>query len=137
VHDSKPPGTAVGPLKVVEETPHKIAPNRCAVRDRPLELLEVAAKIFNPVEVQAFTPFTTSSSYPHPFSPPHDIEFGPNSTDEMCELQLGLIPLNLGEEKLLLEARVLKMKEKVAELTPEQRGRFHWSDAFNDLSGPE
>jgi len=35
----------------------------------------------------------------NPFSPPHDIEFGPNSTDEMCELQLGLIPLNLGEEK--------------------------------------
>jgi hypothetical protein len=73
----------------------------------------------------------------NPFSPPRDIRFGPNSTDEMCEFQLGLIPVNLGDEALLFEARVRKMKEKIAELTPEQRGRFQWSDAFNDLAGRE
>jgi len=71
----------------------------------------------------------------NPFSPPQNIQFGPNSTDEMCELQLGLIPINLGDEALLLDARVRKMKEKIAELSPEQRSRFHWEDAFNDLSG--
>jgi hypothetical protein len=73
----------------------------------------------------------------NPFSPPRDIRFGPNSTDEMCELQLGLIPLKLGDEALLLDARVRKMKEKIGELTPEQRSRFHWEDAFNDLSRTE
>jgi hypothetical protein len=71
----------------------------------------------------------------NPFSPPRAIQFGQNSTDEMCEFQLGLIPMNLGDEALLLEARTKKMKEKIAELTPEQRGRFHWEDAFNDLAG--
>jgi mono/diheme cytochrome c family protein len=80
--------------------------------------------------------FDNSEANPsNPFSPPRDIRFGPNSTDEMCELQLGLIPLNLGDESLLLAARVQKMKDKIAELTPEERGRFHWEDAFNDLSG--
>jgi hypothetical protein len=53
----------------------------------------------------------------------------------MCELQLGLIPINLGDEALLLQARVAKMKEKIAELSAEQRARFHWEDAFNDLEG--
>ncbi|HZZ20757.1 MAG TPA: hypothetical protein VFE25_15390, partial [Opitutaceae bacterium] len=71
----------------------------------------------------------------NPFSPPRNIQFGPNSTDEMCELQLGLIPINLGDEALLLQARVAKMKEKIAELSAEQRARFHWEDAFNDLEG--
>ena len=80
--------------------------------------------------------FDNSPANPsNPFSPPRAIRFGPNSTDEMCELQLGLIPLKLGDESLLLDARVRKMKEKIAELTPEQRGRFRWEDAFNDLAG--
>jgi hypothetical protein len=43
--------------------------------------------------------------------------------------------MNLGDESVLLGARVRKMKEKIAELTPEQRGRFQWNDAFNDLAG--
>jgi hypothetical protein len=80
--------------------------------------------------------FDNSPANPsNPFSPPRDIRFGPNSTDEMCEMQLGLIPMNLGDESVLLGARVRKMKEKIAELTPEQRGRFQWNDAFNDLAG--
>ncbi|HEY3756761.1 MAG TPA: hypothetical protein VGL42_11480 [Opitutaceae bacterium] len=71
----------------------------------------------------------------NPYSPPRPVQFGPNSTDEMCECQLGLIPMQLGDEAKLLATRVEKMKEKIAELTPEQRGRYHWADAFNDLSG--
>jgi hypothetical protein len=27
------------------------------------------------------------------------------------------------------------MRESIAELTPEQRARFRWDDAFDDLSG--
>jgi hypothetical protein len=71
----------------------------------------------------------------NPFSPPRRVRFGQNSTDEMCELQLGLIPMNPGDESALLDARVRKMRDKVAELSPEERGRFHWEDAFNDVEG--
>lgn len=82
--------------------------------------------------------FDNSATNPaNPASPPRDVRFGPNSTDEMCELQLGVIPVNLGDESALLDARVQKMKEKIGELTPEQRARFNWSDAFNDISGRE
>jgi len=82
--------------------------------------------------------FDNSAGNPsNPFSPPRDVRFGPNSTDEMCELQLGLIPMRLGDESLLLDARVAKMKQKIGELSPEERSRFHWEDAFNDLSRPE
>ena len=77
----------------------------------------------------------STANHANPFSPPRDIRFGPNSTDEMCEFQLGLIPLNLGDEALLFAARVRKMKEKIAELTPGQRARFHWDDAFNGVDG--
>lgn len=71
----------------------------------------------------------------NPFSPPREVRFGPNSTDEMCELQLGVIPMNLGDEARLMEARVRKMREKIAELSPAEKARFHWEDAFNDLAG--
>jgi hypothetical protein len=71
----------------------------------------------------------------NPNSPPREVVFGPNSTDEMCGLLLGVLPVNLADEPLLQEARVRKMKESIAELTPEERGRFKWDDAFNDLEG--
>jgi len=71
----------------------------------------------------------------NPNSPPKDVQFGPNSTDEMCGLLLGVIPVNLADIPVLLEARVAKMKASVAELTPEQRSRFKWDDAFDDLAG--
>ena len=80
--------------------------------------------------------FDNSAANPsNPFSPPRTILFGPNSTDEMCELQLGLIPVHLGDDALLLQARVRKMREKIGELSAEDRARFHWEDALNDLSG--
>lgn len=82
--------------------------------------------------------FDNSAGNPaNPHSPPRPVQFGPNSTDEMCELQLGLIPFHLGDEAKLLDTRVAKMKEQIGELTAEQRSRFHWADAFNDLSGRE
>ena len=80
--------------------------------------------------------FDNSAANPsNPYSPPRNILFGPNSTDEMCGLLLGVVPINLADAPLLLEARVRKMKESIAELTPEQRARFRWDDAFEDSTG--
>jgi hypothetical protein len=53
----------------------------------------------------------------------------------MCGLLLGVLPVNLADIPVLLEARVAKMKESIAELTPEERSRFKWDDAFDDLAG--
>ena len=80
--------------------------------------------------------YDNSASNPsNPNSPPKGVQFGPNSTDEMCGLLLGVLPVNLADIPVLLEARIAKMKASVAELTPEQRSRFRWDDAFDDLAG--
>jgi Copper type II ascorbate-dependent monooxygenase, C-terminal domain len=67
----------------------------------------------------------------NPFSPPHPIQFGPNATDEMCSLLLGLIPVNLEDVPLFAALREKKLREKVAELTPEQRARHNWNEALD------
>jgi hypothetical protein len=78
--------------------------------------------------------FDNSAANPsNPFSPPQRIRFGPNATDEMCALQLGLIAINLDEDPLFAAARDRQLREKVAELTPEERGRLRWSEAFDEL----
>jgi mono/diheme cytochrome c family protein len=80
--------------------------------------------------------FDNSAANPsNPYSPPRNIQFGPSSTDEMCGLLLGVIPINLADVSLLRDARTRKMRESIAELTPEQRARFKWDDAFEDSSG--
>jgi hypothetical protein len=80
--------------------------------------------------------FDNSAANPsNPFSPPRDVRFGPNATDEMCGLLLGVLPLHLEDEGLLDEARTRKMRESIAELTPEQRSRFRWEDAFEGMGG--
>jgi hypothetical protein len=80
--------------------------------------------------------FDNSAGNPsNPFSPPRRVRFGPSSTDEMCGLLLGVIPINLADEPLLAAARMKKVKESVAELTPEERSRFRWDDALDDPSG--
>jgi hypothetical protein len=80
--------------------------------------------------------FDNSAANPsNPYSPPKDVEFGPNATDEMCGLLLGVVPMNLGDEALLREARIRKMKENIAELAPEERARFRWDDAFEEAPG--
>jgi hypothetical protein len=55
----------------------------------------------------------------------------------MCGLLLGVIPINLADEPLLAAARMKKVKESVAELTPEERSRFRWDDALDDPSGQD
>jgi hypothetical protein len=80
--------------------------------------------------------FDNSATNPsNPFSPPRDVQFGPGSTDEMCGLLLGVLPVNLDDAPLLAESRMQKMKASIAELSPEQRSRFRWEDAFDGLGG--
>jgi len=75
--------------------------------------------------------FDNSAANPgNPFSPPRAIQFGPNATDEMCGLYLGVIPVNLDDTPLFAAAREKKTREKIAELSPEQRARHNWDEAF-------
>jgi hypothetical protein len=75
--------------------------------------------------------FDNSSANPrNPFLPPRPVRFGPNATDEMCALDLGVIAMNLADAPLFPAALEKKMREKVAELTPEQRARHNWEEAF-------
>jgi hypothetical protein len=79
--------------------------------------------------------FDNGASNPsNPNSPPRDVRFGPNATDEMCGFLLSVIPVNLADVPLLQESRVAKMKESIEALSPEQRSRFKWDDAFGDIS---
>jgi mono/diheme cytochrome c family protein len=78
--------------------------------------------------------FDNSDKNPNnPSSPPREVLFGPNTTDEMCELHLGVIPVTEGDESALLDTRIRKVKEKIAELSPAERSRFRWEEAFNGL----
>jgi hypothetical protein len=80
--------------------------------------------------------FDNSAANPsNPSSPPRDVRFGPSSTDEMCGLLLGVLPVNLADQPLLLASRRRKTEESIAALTPEERRRFRWDDAFDDLGG--
>ncbi len=73
--------------------------------------------------------FDNSAANPgNPFSPPRAVQFGPNATDEMCSLQLGIVPVNLDEIPLFAGARDQKTKEKIAELSPGQRARHNWAE---------
>lgn len=66
----------------------------------------------------------------NPHVPARAVSFGPNATDEMCELHLGIVPVNLSETNLFSATRDRKMREKIAELTPGQRARYKWDEAF-------
>ncbi len=67
----------------------------------------------------------------NPFSPPRRIRFGPNATDEMCALHLGVIALHLEDAPLFAASRADKMKEKIAELPAEERSRFNWNEGVD------
>lgn len=66
----------------------------------------------------------------NPHVPARPVRFGPNATDEMCEFHLGIVPVNLAESARFPEAREKKLREKIAELSPEQRARFNWDEAL-------
>jgi hypothetical protein len=80
--------------------------------------------------------FDNSAANPsNPFSPPREVRFGPNSTDEMCGFLLGVLPVNLDDTAVLADARLQKMKESIAQLSPEERSHFRWEDAFDGVGG--
>lgn len=60
----------------------------------------------------------------NPHSPPEAVHFGPNTTDEMCELHLFVVPWSIDDYPLFGQLMERKMKEKIDELTPEQRLRY-------------
>jgi len=66
----------------------------------------------------------------NPHLPAQLVRFGPNATDEMCEFHLGIVPVNLEETELFPAAREKKLRDKIAELTPEQRARYNWDEAL-------
>jgi hypothetical protein len=71
----------------------------------------------------------------NPNEPAREVRFGPDSTDEMCGLSLGVVPVNLSDQPLLAESRRRELEKNLAALTPEERARFRWDDAFDDLAG--
>ncbi|HKB89931.1 MAG TPA: hypothetical protein VKC60_05375 [Opitutaceae bacterium] len=75
----------------------------------------------------------SADNHSNPFSPPQRIRFGPNATDEMCALQLGIIAINLDDDALFNQAREQKIKDKIVELSPEARGRLRWAEALDNL----
>jgi len=75
--------------------------------------------------------FDNSEANPNnPFSPPRPVRFGPNATDEMCALYLGVIPYRLEDAPLFQALQEKNLKEKIAELSPEQRARYNWSEVL-------
>ncbi len=71
----------------------------------------------------------------NPFSPPRPVQFGPDATDEMCAVDLGIVALNLEDSPLFAAALEKKIREKIDELTPEQRARHNWAEALGETSG--
>jgi hypothetical protein len=69
--------------------------------------------------------FDNSADNPrNPHSPPQPVHFGPNTSDEMCEFHLFVVPREIDDYPVFSELMSRKMAEKIAELTPEQRKRF-------------
>jgi len=72
-----------------------------------------------------------------PSRPGPDVGFLAHRVDRASIRPCGRQDRYFYREPFILLARMIKMREKSAELTPEQRSRFRWDDAFSDLSPPE
>lgn len=69
--------------------------------------------------------FDNSAANPrNPKSPPRHVHFGPETTDEMCEFHLYVVPVDVADYGTFAELMRVKKREKVAELTPDQRVRY-------------
>jgi hypothetical protein len=74
--------------------------------------------------------FDNSAANPrNPSSPPRTVHFGPNTTDEMCEFHLFVVPVNLNDYPRFGELMETRRRAKIAELTPEQRLRYGFDPA--------
>jgi hypothetical protein len=69
--------------------------------------------------------YDNTEANPHnPNSPPQHVSFGPNSTDEMAEFHLEVIPVNMDAYPLFPELRRQHFRNQVLALTPEQVRRY-------------
>jgi Copper type II ascorbate-dependent monooxygenase, C-terminal domain len=76
-------------------------------------------------KIQARWVYDNSDLNPHnPSSPPRPVHFGPNTTDEMCELHLFVVPWSIDDYPKFGELMEQKMAEKIAELSAEQKKRY-------------
>lgn len=74
--------------------------------------------------------FDNSTDNPrNPHTPPVPVHFGPNTSDEMCEFHLLVVPREIEDYPVFDELASRKAREKVAELTPEQRVRYGFERA--------
>lgn len=60
----------------------------------------------------------------NPFTPARRVSFGPNSTDEMCELHLFVVPWSIEDYPAYSRLMEEKQRDKIGELTPDQRRQF-------------
>lgn len=74
--------------------------------------------------------YDNSDANPHnPNSPPKPVHFGPNTTDEMCELHLFVVPWTIDDYPKFGELMAAKMSEKINELSQEQKQRYGFESA--------
>ena len=74
--------------------------------------------------------YDNSATNPHnPHTPPQPVHFGPNTTDEMCEFHLFVIPVELEDYPKFAALMAETMAAKIAELTSEQRERYGFEAA--------
>jgi hypothetical protein len=74
--------------------------------------------------------YDNSEANPHNVnSPPQAVHFGPNTSDEMCEFHLFVVPWALEDYPKFGELMEQTMAAKIAELTPEQRRRYGFENA--------
>jgi hypothetical protein len=85
---------------------------------RPLALLRGT-------KIQVRWVYDNSEANPHNInSPPQPVHFGPNTTDEMCEFHLFVIPWAVEDYPKFAELMEKTMAAKIAELSPGQRQRY-------------
>lgn len=75
--------------------------------------------------IEAEWVFDNSEANPaNPHRPPRHVRFGPNTSDEMCEFHLDVIPVRLDDYEPLIDAAAAHFQSQIDALTPAQRRDF-------------
>lgn len=86
--------------------------------------------VFLPAQTRLYARwgYDNSSRNPsNPHTPPQTVRFGPNSSDEMCELHFDLVPKELSDYSTLRQARDAKMNQILSTLPSSPAARFRQS----------
>jgi mono/diheme cytochrome c family protein len=85
--------------------------------------------------IEAEWVFDNSEANPaNPHRPPQHVRFGPNTSDEMCEFHLDVIPVHLDDYDALAAAATAHFQAQIDALTPAQRRDFGF-DAWQRARG--